>query len=915
MNYKDTIRLPRTNFSMKGNLIQAEPETLLRWKEMDIEGRISASRRSCPPFVLHDGPPYANGHVHLGTALNKILKDFIVKSHTMMGYYSPYVPGWDCHGMPIEHKVVTSMESGEVAPDRLEVRRRCREYASKYVGVQREEFKRLGVFGRWDKPYLTMSFSYEAGVLRAFEALVRGGYVYRGLRPIHWCTSCSTALADAEVEYAGHTSPSIYVAFVQSDPAAWEARGVPAGTEVVIWTTTPWTLPANMAVALNPGEDYCVVEDAGRRFLVASRLAESFIRAAVPSGRVLPGVVFSGASLERLELVHPLDSSRKSLVINALHVTMEDGTGCVHTAPGHGAEDFVAGREYGLDVFCPVLPDGRFSPAGGPYAGMHVFSANDRIVSDLRSSGRLLAVEKVSHSYPHCWRCKSPLIFRATEQFFLDLDHAGLKDRVLSMVDSISWHPSWGYDRMKNMMAARPDWCLSRQRNWGVGLPVFICADCDHTVMDPDMISRVASLVEERGSDAWFELSVPELFALWGGSPVCPACGSFSLRKNEDILDVWFDSSVSHYNVLGPEFELERPCAVYLEATDQHRGWFGVSLITSVGLGLGVPALNVITHGLVQDAQGKKMSKSLGNVVSPLEIVDTLGADILRLWFASVDYTADFRAEKSQLEDAREGYRKIRNTIRFMLGNLEGVTGVLPPGDSLTGLDRYVWLRFRKLFAQCVADYRSFQFHRVYRELRNFMVVDLSGLYLDVRKDRLYCDSASSPLRSASVELLGWMCVNLLRLLAPVIPFTAEEAWGFLPPELRDAESVHLSMFPAAEELAPVEEEELGSWREYLSVRDAALKELEEMRASGEIGGGLDARVSLTLPAVMADSALGEPWADLLIVSQADAEAGESVTVSAERASGGKCPRCWKIHSGSGLCARCSSVVEEIHGA
>jgi len=592
-------------------------------------------------------------------------------------------------------------------------------------------------------------------------------------------------------------------------------------------------------------------------------------------------------------------------------VTMEDGTGCVHTAPGHGLEDFMIGREYGLDVFCPVLENGKFGPAGGKYAGLHVFAANAVIVSDLQASGRLLASEKVSHSYPHCWRCKSPLIFRATEQFFLDLSHGGLKDRVLSAVDSISWHPSWGYDRMKNMMASRPDWCLSRQRNWGVGLPVFICRDCDHTVMDPDMISHVASLVEAEGSDAWFSLSVSELFALWGGTPVCPGCGSSALRKNEDILDVWFDSSVSHFNVLTPEFGLSRPCAVYLEATDQHRGWFGVSLITSVGMGLSVPALNIITHGLIQDAQGKKMSKSLGNVVSPLEIVDTLGADILRLWFASVDYTADFRSEESQLSDAREGYRKIRNTVRFLLGNLQGVTGELPPPSSFVGLDRYIWLRFRKLVSLCLVEYRAFQFHRVYRELRNFMVVDLSGLYLDVRKDRLYCDSASSPLRSASVALMGWMASGLLRLLAPIMPFTCEEAWGHLPPSLRNVESVHLALLPKEPELTASEVSELASWRDVLGIRDSALKVLEEMRAAGDIRGSLEASVELGVPSELADSALGESWADLLIVSSASLASSESVSVSASRAGGEKCPRCWKIHSGSGLCQRCASVLEE----
>ncbi len=919
MNYKETIKLPKTSFSMKGGLIKREPELLERWSEMGIEGRITAARKNSESFILHDGPPYANGHVHLGTALNKILKDFIVKSHTMMGYYSPYVPGWDCHGMPIEHKVMTDAGEERASLSLVEIRSRCREYASGFVDVQREEFKRLGVFGRWDNPYLTMKKTYEAGIVKAFGKLVEDGYIYQGLRPIHWCTSCTTALADAEVEYADHSSPSVYVAFKQVDPEHWLAAGVPADVEVVIWTTTPWTLPANMAVALNPGENYVVVDTADRHFLVAGRRAQAFIEASGIDGSVREGLVFTGRELENLVLEHPVDSGKTSLVILADHVTMDDGTGCVHTAPGHGSDDFMVCQAYGIETFCPVGPQGEFTEEGGKYKGLHVFKANSVIVEDLTESGRMIASSSVKHSYPHCWRCKKPLIFRATEQFFLSLSHRDLKKRVLEMVDRINWYPDWGYDRMKNMMSVRPDWCLSRQRSWGVALPVFTCPDCGEAVLDSKLIDKVADKVLEDSADVWFTMSVDEIFALDGRKAQCPHCGGTSLKRVDDILDVWFDSSLSHYNVLTDEYGLSRPASVYLEATDQHRGWFGVSLVTSNALGLSRPADNIITHGLIQDKKGKKMSKSLGNVISPLKVIGANGADILRLWFAGIDYTSDFRADLGQLADSREAYRKIRNTIRFMLGNLEDATGVMPAPETLTGLDRYIWLRFRKLMAFCIDEYRKFQFHRVYRELRNFMVIELSGLYLDARKDRLYCDDPRSPGRVATVELLGWLTVELSRLLAPIIPFTAEDIWDHIPDSLKHSESVHLELFTLDSSLSSEEEAELSSWSAYLDVRKNVLKHLEEQRAQGTIGGGLDAHVYLTLPEEMAESALGESWADFLIVSRALVGTGETTEIEVVKAEGGKCQRCWKIIPEVGthpfaddVCPRCGKVLETI---
>ncbi|OPL18277.1 MAG: hypothetical protein AVO35_05360 [Candidatus Aegiribacteria sp. MLS_C] len=919
MNYKDTIKLPRTSFSMKGNLIAMEPETLERWKRDDIYGRIRKARKGCPEFILHDGPPYANGHVHLGTALNKILKDFIVKSYTMMGYDSPYVPGWDCHGMPIEHRVMTDQPEKGSGLDLGEIRHRCREYAAKYVDVQREEFRRLGVFGTWERPYLTMSRDYEAGIVRAFGSLVEKGYVYQGMRPIHWCMNCGTALAEAEVEYGDHTSPSIYVAFLQEDEAEWESRGVPAGTETVIWTTTPWTLPANLAVALSPGERYVLVGSGGRTFLVAEKRASAFLRDTGMTGEVLPGTVFAGNELEGLRMKHPVFGDRTSVMIVAEHVTMEDGTGCVHTAPGHGAEDFIVGQQYGLPVFSPVDERGVFSGEAGKYSGMGVFDANRVIIDDLAGSGRLLHASSTAHSYPHCWRCRSPLIFRATRQFFLDLSRSGLKDRVLERVDEVQWHPGWGYERMRNMMSVRPDWCLSRQRAWGVALPVFTCGRCAEPVLDQGVIYAVADLVAEKGSDVWFDMSPKELFALAGREPLCPACGSRELERVDDILDVWFDSSLSHYNVLKEDYGLSRPAAVYLEATDQHRGWFGVSMITSEALEMGRPADHIITHGLIQDRSGRKMSKSLGNVISPLEIIDRQGADILRLWFASVDYTADFRADLSQLDDAREAYRKLRNTLRFMLGNIAGMEDFdLEPG-KLAGFDRYIYLRFRKLMRFCIDEYGRFQFHRVYRELRNFAVISLSGQFLDMRKDRLYCGATDSTESVGTRKVMAWMLRGLVQLLAPLIPFTAEEAWTELPEGLRgEDDSVHLSLYPEGGSLeeSPEEREELEAWTPYLEARKVALKVLEEKRAAGEIGGGLDAMVRLTVPEGMEGSANGEDWADFLIVSQADVTAGEEVTVSVENAAGGKCNRCWRILPEVGelepgdVCARCAAVLE-----
>ncbi|HOF67290.1 MAG TPA: isoleucine--tRNA ligase [Candidatus Fermentibacter daniensis] len=916
-SYKDTIRLPSTGFAMKADLPAREPGMLASWREQDIYSRIRESRKGREVFILHDGPPYANGSVHLGTALNKILKDFVVKSYTMLGYDCPFVPGWDCHGMPIEHRVTSGLSGRTEAPGRSEIRAMCREYAARHVDIQREEFSRLGVFGDWANPYLTMSRSYEAGILRAFGDLVELGYIYQGLRPISWCSTCRTALADAEVEYSQKKSPSIWVAFEQDSPDEWQARGVPNGTEVVIWTTTPWTLPANRAVALNPAEEYVIVEAGDRRFLVASRRSGDFI-SAVPGMGGIPGggaPKFRGSDLEGLGLKHPLTPGLVSRVITAEHVTMDDGTGCVHTAPGHGTEDFAAGMRYGLEAFSPVDEAGVFTADAGRYAGMEVHDSDPVIIEDLKASGRLLHSSVIEHSYQHCWRCHKPLIYRATSQFFLDLSKNDLKDRVLASVDSIGWHPDWGYERMKNMMSARPDWCLSRQRVWGVALPVLKCRDCSRAFLDAKMARAVADIVEEKGSDAWFEMAPSEIGALAGRPAVCE-CGSGDFDRVDDILDVWFDSSLSHRNVLSDEFGLSRPASVYLEATDQHRGWFGVSLITSTALDMGIPTRNVITHGLILDGQGKKMSKSLGNVISPSEIIDSFGADILRLWFSSVDYTADFRADRSMLDDTREAYRKLRNTIRFLLGNLSGDERREDFTPSFfTGLERFMYLRFRQASSECLDAYRSFQFHRVFRELRNLATIELSGLFLDARKDRLYCDDPAGEGPRATRMLLGWMAAGFLKLIAPIIPFTAEEGWRELPPGLSECPSVHAALLEDLP-LSQEEEAELRSWDRFLDIRRAALKNLEEARAGGIIGSSLEAHVLLGLPQDALESANGECWEDFLIVSTVETSVSPSgeTTVQVIRTPHEKCGRCWKhlpevASDESHLCARCRGVV------
>ncbi len=936
MDYKNTLNLPKTDFPMRANLPQREPEILVRWQKGDLYHRLLRSRSNGPRYVLHDGPPYANGEVHLGTALNKIIKDVIVKRQLMGGRHAAYVPGWDCHGMPIEHQVTRQLGPKARELSQLEIRRRCRRYAEKYVNVQREQFQRLAVLGEWDNPYLTMAPEYEAAVVRMFRRLVEGGFIYRGLRPVHWCATCTTALAEAEVEYTDHTSPSIYVRFrfrgtrAQARALAirpQDADELAAAAErlsTVIWTTTPWTLPANLGVCFNPTLDYVAVKIGDDYLIVAARLVDGFLAAAGLSANEVKRIPVDLKSLDGKDVFQHPFIDRAARVLFESHVTADVGTGCVHTAPGHGYEDFAVGQKYGLPVLTPVDATGRFTDEAGAYAGQRVFDANNAIVEDLRKRGALVHHEKLLHSYPHCWRCKNPLIFRATEQWFVRVDHADLRATALAEIDRVNWAPRWGHDRIHHMMETRPDWCLSRQRAWGVPIPAFRCRGCGRFHATPELIERVEHIFRERGSDAWYELAVRELLP----QGFRCECGSGEFETDTNILDVWFDAGCSHDAVLR-ERDLGWPADLYVEAVDQHRGWFQVSLITSVATEKQAPYRGVLTHGLILDAAAKKMSKSLGNAVSPDEVIKKHGADILRLLFMSVDFTADTCFSQSLLNPLLESYRKIRNTCRFLLGNLGDFDPARDavPLAQLPELDRWILARGQRLLARSLDAYDAFAFHHVVQGLVNFCAVDLSALYLDIVKDRLYCSAPASRERRAA-QTAVWQILDLLtRLSAPILSFTADEIWSHIPGTT--AATVFEAGLPAVDP-ALLDEPLADKWERLLAVRSAVTKSLEEARQSGLIGHSLDACVRLASSDGLRPL-LEEQRSDLpalFIVSQVELNAplGDEqaspllpeLKVAVESARGAKCERCWNFREDVGsdpdhptLCARCARVVRE----
>ena len=921
MDYNKTINLPKTKFPMKANLPNREPKILDEWKKKNIYYKVLKKRKGGKKYILHDGPPYANGRIHIGHALNKILKDIIVKYKSMRGYYSPYIPGWDCHGLPIEHQVVKNLKVSERTP--AKVRKLCREFASKYIDIQRDEFIRLGVFGDWDKPYLTMDKEYEAKILEVFGMLYERGYIYQGLRPIHWCPSCKTALAEAEVEYKEHTSPSIYVSFKV-------VEGLDIAKEndvyVLIWTTTPWTLPANLAIAINEKIRYGIYETEKGKFILANELRDEVFSKFGISWRHFRDI--SSDELLGLKCKHPF-LDRVVPIIAGEHVDVSVGTGCVHTAPGHGLEDFVVGEKYNLDVLSPVDEAGRFTDEYPDMKGEFVFSANEKIISSLREKGNLLYEEEIVHSYPHCWRCKSPLIFRATRQWFLSVEHNSLRKRLLSAIENVSWIPKWGYDRIKGMIENRPDWCLSRQRFWGVPIPYFVCKSCGATIITPDIIKNVINIVRDKGISAWFELSSNELM---GKTQECPVCGGKEFEKGNDILDVWFDSGVSHYVVCKGNEELAWPVDLYLEGSDQHRGWFQTSLIPSVALFDKPPYKAVLTHGFLLDEKGEAMSKSKGNVISPQDIMKKYGADIIRLWVSSENYQEDLRIGYNLLEQLSDAYRKIRNTFRFMLGNLYDFSpNDLLSADELHPFDRWILIKLNELIDTVTSNYENLQFHKVYREIYNFSVVYLSNLYFAINKDILYTYYKKDK-RRRSVQTSLYILLNTLnRLLFPVLSFTMEEVYSYIRERWGGEESVALCDFPTT--YKEYESKEIkDDIDKLIEIRYMVNKLLEEKRKEKIIRDSLEAAIYI-YPTSNEYKELLSKYAEFLpqffIVSNVylleDSDIkdidmdykSDEISLGVDKAKGKKCARCWIYHEKVGedeeykdLCPKCISAIK-----
>ncbi|HXK58793.1 MAG TPA: isoleucine--tRNA ligase [Acidobacteriota bacterium] len=903
---------------MKANLPVLEPRMLEKWDQMGLYQLVRKARAGRPSFVLHDGPPYANGHIHLGHALNKILKDFIVKSKAMEGFDTPYVPGWDCHGLPIEIKVVGKKRAN---PDVLKIRRECREYANRFVDIQREEFRRLGVLGDWEHPYLTMSPEYEATIARLLGRFIENGGVFKGMRPVHWCISCETALAEAEVEYKDHESDSIYVKFPIVGGPAEVLPKTDLPLFVLIWTTTPWTLPANLAVAFHRDYDYCFVEAGNEVYLMARHLVEEVARECqLKSYRVLS--TLSGEQLKDLRVLHPW-INRESKVVLAEHVTLEQGTGIVHTAPGHGMEDYLTAREYGLDIYNPVDNSGRFIPEVEHFAGMQVFEANPKVIEHLQSIGRLLARKEIIHSYPHCWRCHNPVIFRATPQWFIGMDLNGLRKKSLDAIKGVQWKPAWGEERITNMIANRPDWCISRQRLWGVPITIFYCRACTKPLVDARVVDFVADIFEKETADAWYQRPASELLP---PGTTCE-CGSTDFDKEFDILDVWFDSGSSHYAVLNGQDGLHWPADLYLEGGDQYRGWFHSSLLIGIGVREAAPYRGVICHGFTLDAEGRAMSKSVGNVISPLEVMKENGAEILRLWAASIDYTEDMRISAEMLTRLREAYRKLRNTNRFLLGNLFDFNPATDSVDdcSLTQLDRWALARLAQVARKVEEAYKRYEFHTVYHTLHNFCVVDLSSFYLDILKDRLYTAAPQSTARRAAQTALFRIADTLVRLLAPILPFTADEIWANLYKHGAPFPSVHIGEF-SREADRFYDSELLVRWERFRELREQVSKVLEEARESKLIGNSLEAQVELRCGEKTYQflSTFGPDLKFLLLVSQVvlvqDSEKGQDgLDIRVSLAAGQKCERCWHYTTDVGsfedyptICGRCHQALEEM---
>jgi isoleucyl-tRNA synthetase len=928
MNYKKTLNLPTTQFPMKANLAKREPEQLKSWNETRLYEQIRSTSKGREQFILHDGPPYANGYIHIGTALNKILKDIIVRSKQMSGFDAVYVPGWDCHGLPIEHNVDKEIGDKKKNLSMAQFRRLCRAYAEKFIAIQREEFKRLGVMGVWDDPYLTMNYGYEATIARECGKFAQDGSLFRSKKPIHWCFTCQTALAEAEIEYSDDSTPSVYVKFALKDDLGSEMPAL-KGKEVfvIIWTTTPWTLPANLAIALHPDFEYVAVDvGGGQVYILARQLVEACMQTFGIAEHSIIGEI-DPKTLERKRCLHPL-YQRDSLIILGPHVTLEAGTGCVHTAPGHGREDHEVGLQYGLEVYSPVDNQGCFTEDVEYFSGEFVFDANKSINARLDQIGALVREETFEHSYPHCWRCKKPVIFRATPQWFISMEKNGLRKKSLEAIDNVNWIPAWGRERIYGMIENRPDWCVSRQRAWGVPIAVFYCEKCDALLLDEQVMQGVYQLFEEHGADIWFEKDVSELLP---HDAKCQACGSRHFIKETDILDVWFDSGVSHAAVLEQRSYLRWPADLYLEGSDQHRGWFHSALLTAVGTRGRAPYDAVLTHGFVVDAAGRKMSKSIGNVISPSEVIEKYGTEILRLWVSASDYREDIRISDNILKQLTDAYRRIRNTSRFMLGNLYDFDPEKDAVDygSMPEIDRFALHKLQLIVEKARAAYDAYEFHVIYHALYNYCTLDLSALYLDILKDRMYTSAPQSAERKSAQSVLYIVLETIARLMAPILPFTSDEIWQYLPAKNGRQSSIHLTSLP---EINPAFKDDalFQRWEFLLKIRSEATKALEEARAKKLIGHPLDASITISAKGDVYEAL--QPYADklrsLFIISQAylvkdealkgalRSEEIDGMLIRVEPAAGEKCERCWVHDTSVGshseqatICDRCRHAL------